>query len=64
MGEPDTHQATLQAFAEPEMIAKGSEKQGEEEKGREREHPFGTKDVSFSNAFGEKKSFSKCQAAC
>lgn len=40
MWEPDTHQATLQAFAEPEVIAKGSEKEGGEEKGREGEQPF------------------------
>ena len=62
MWEPDTHQAILQAFAEPEVIAKGSEKEEGKEKGREGEHSFGTKDVSFSNAFGGKRSFSKCQA--
>lgn len=61
MCEPHTHQAILQAVAEPKVIAKGSEKEGGEEKEREGEHPFGTKDVSFSNAFREKKSFSKCQ---
>lgn len=47
MCEPDTHQAILQAVAEPKVIAKGSEKEGGEENEREREHPFGTKDVSF-----------------
>lgn len=46
MCEPDTHQAILQAVAEPKVIAKGSEKEGGENE-REREHPFGTKDVSF-----------------
>lgn len=61
MCEPDTHQAILQAVAELEVIAKGSEKEGGEEKEREGEHPFGTKDVSFSNAFRGEKSFSKCQ---
>lgn len=63
MCEPDTHQAILQAVTEPKVIAKGSEKEGGEEKEREGEHPFGTKDVSFSNAFREEKSFSKCQVS-
>lgn len=47
MCEPDTHRAILQAVAEPQVIAKGSEKEGGEEQEREGEHPFGTKDVSF-----------------
>lgn len=61
MCEPHTHQAILQAVAEPKVIAKGSEKEGGEEKEREGERPFGTKDVSFSNAFRGKKSSSNCQ---
>lgn len=64
MCEPDTHQAILQAVAEPEVIAKGSEKEGGEEKEREGEHPFGTKDVSFSNAFREKRAFQNVKSAC
>lgn len=60
MWEPDTHQPILQAFAEPKVIAKGSENEGGEEKGREN-IPLEQKMSVFQMPSG-KKSFSKCQA--
>lgn len=64
MWEPDTHQAILQAFAEPEVIATGSKKEGGEEKGREGDDHSGTKDVDFSSALGNIKAFKNVECAC
>lgn len=64
MWEPDTHQAILQEFAEPEVIAMGSEKERREEKGREGEHPFGTKDVRFQMPSEKKRAFQNVKRAC
>lgn len=52
MWEADTHQATLQACAEPEVIAKGSNKEREEK---------GNKRCWFFEFFRKNKSLSKHQ---